>query len=158
MDSGVRISGARGIALVGEHLRKMGNDRTIVNQMAKEIRTAGKPVKKAVKANALTMLPKKGGMNVWAARTRVNVRVRRAPSTAGIDFVAGRTKRGGKADIKRLDAGKLRAPNFPRVPFKTQWHLQTVPEGFASKAVEGPGLDEFEAACDRAIRKAIESL
>lgn len=144
------------IALVGRAVRRLGADRTIVNEMTKEIRRAGtKTVKPAVRASALAVLPRRGGLNRWVAAAAVRVAVRRGTRAAGVEVVVGRNSRGGRTDSKRIDAGRVRAPAWGN---RRAWHLQAVTPGFATDPITGPAADDFREGVVRAVDRAVERL
>ena len=142
---------SRDIALVAAAVRKLGNGRTIVNEMAGQIRKAVPPIRKAVRAHELEVLPHRGGLNEWVARAGVRAAVRRAARTAGVSFVQGRNSRGGRSDLKRIDAGRVRAPAWGN---RKAWHLQAVPAGAFTNAVTTEGAQEFRAAVVVAVDEA----
>jgi len=143
------------IGRVAASIRKMGADRAIVNEMAKEIRAAVPPIRAAVRANALAYLPGSGGLGAWVAKSRVTAAIRRARNNASVTLVGGRNSRGKRSDIKRLDAGSTRHPTFGHAP----WTPQTVRAGFFTEAVTDEGVEAFRAATvsavDNAVRKAL---
>lgn len=139
------------IAAVGAAVRKLGDGRTIVTEMSKEIRAAVPPVRKAVKAHALAVLPKSGGLNSWVARAGVRVSVKRGPRTAGVQLVAGRNSLKGRSDLKRLDsAGRLRHPLHGN---RGHWYLQQVTPGWFSEPVAA-STDTFVEAVADAVETA----
>ena len=156
---GVEVNGAEGIALVGRAVRSLGADRTIVTNMAKEIKAASLPLRQAMKANALSTLPKRGGLNQWAAAARINTTVRRGASSAGVSITVGKAARGRgkgrKHDIKRLDAGKLRAPLFGN---RRYWHMQAVTPGAFTRPVESWAGREFRDAIVVAVDNAVKEV
>jgi len=149
----IRVDGSRKIAAVASALRHLGTDRTIVNEMASEIRKASKPMAKAITDSALEHLPKRGGLNQWVAEAKVRTSIRRGTRTAGIRFVVSHTSLRGKTDMAAINRGKLRHPVYGN---RRKWVLQAVEPGFGDKALEGPIADEFRAAAGRAIDKAVE--
>lgn len=140
------------IAAVGAAVRALGDGREVVNEMAKEIRTAVPPVRVAVRSHALAFLPEAGGLNEWVASAGVRAAVRRGPRTAGVSLVAGRNSRRRRADLKRLDAGRLRHPTYGHGP----WVLQQVQPGWFTDPVVDHAADFADAiagAVDTAARK-----
>lgn len=145
----VDVRGQEGIALVGRAVRRLGSDRRIVNNMAREIRAAGPPIRAEIRRSALATLPKRGGLNRWVAASRVTVRVRRGASSAGVTVVGGRNSSRGRSDLKRIDAGRVRAPLWGD---RRYWHLQSVRPGFFR--VSDEGVTAFRDAVVRAVDQA----
>lgn len=150
----IEIRGTEGLALVGKAVRRLGADRVIVKNMVKEIRRAVPPVRAAVRANAVAILPHRGGLGAWVAKTRVTASIRRSASNAGISFVGGKNSRGNRSDLKRLDAGQTRHQTFGHRP----WVAQSVPPGFFTKAVTVEGAEAFREAVVVAVDNAVREV
>lgn len=150
----LKVEGAEGIALVALAVRRLGNDRTIVNNMAKEIRKAVPPVRAAIKANAVATLPHSGGLGTWVARARVSARIRRSAKSAGVTFTGGRNSKRRRSDLKRIDGGSTRHPTFGHGP----WSPQTVTPGFFTQAVTDEGAQAFRTAVVVAVDNAVREL
>jgi hypothetical protein len=146
----IHVIGGEDIALVARAVRRLGTDRVIVNNMAKEIRRAVPPVRAAVRANAVAILPRRGGLGAWVAKTRVTARIRRSASNAGITFVGGKNSKGKRSDLKRMDAGQTRHPTFGHRP----WVAQSVTPGFFTHAVTEEGATAFREAVVVAVDNA----
>lgn len=144
---------SKDIARLASSVRRLGADRTIVNNMAKRVRASVPPIRQAVRDNALRILPKRGGLNRWVARVSVNARVRRSASNAGVSLAIGRNSAKQRTDSAKIDAGRLRAPLFGD---RRYWHLQAVRPGFASKAVTEEGVTEFRKQVVLAVDDAVE--
>lgn len=142
---------ARDIALVASAVRRLGSDRTIVTEMAKEIRRAVPPIRAAVKASAVAVLPARGGLGRWVARATLTARVRRSATTAGVALVDGRNSAGGRTDMKGFNAGATRHPYWGD---RSHWAPQTVPAGFFDRAIETVGVSAFEDAVSTAVEHA----
>jgi hypothetical protein len=148
---GYEIVGSAEIAEVARAVRRLGNDRLIVNNMAKEIRKAGKPITKAMKAHARATLPKRGGLNVWASRASIRVAVRRGARSAGINIVAGRNSQQGRTDLRGLDAGRVRSPAWGH---RSRWHATSVAPGAFTDPVTDEGVEDFRRAITQAVNDA----
>jgi len=155
MASDVRVSGGAKIAAVAAALRHLGTDRTIVNEMAKEIRRVSPDMRQAIKDSAIEHLPKRGGLNRWVAAAKVRTSIRRSPRSAGITFVVSRNSIHGKTDMDAINRGRLRHPVFGN---RRKWVVQAVEPGFGDKALQGPIADDFRDAAHKAIDKAIEAV
>jgi hypothetical protein len=147
----IDVTGAEQLALVAHAVRRLGSDRVIVNNMAKEIRSAVPPIRAAVRANALGQLPHRGGLGVWVARARVTARIRRSATNAGISLVGGRNSGSRRrTDLRAIDAGTVRHPTYGHGP----WTPQTVTPGFFTRAVTDEGATAFRAAVVVAVDNA----
>jgi hypothetical protein len=151
-----RANGANEIRRVAEACRRLGTDRTIVNQMSREIRKqAGPVVRQAVRENARALLPKRGGLNEWVARASIRIAVLRGADTAGVTVRVGRNSQTGRADLKGLDAGTVRHPTFGN---RKRWATTSVSEGVISDAITEEGADVVEQAVLDAAQRAIEKI
>lgn len=121
------------IAALAAEIRELGDGRFIVNDMSKRIRRSAGPIRKAVKASAVAVLPSGGGLGAWVARASVRASVRRGPRSAGVSVVGGRRSTGGRTHLKRIDAGVVRAPYYGH---RSAWHLQRVTPGFFTTPME----------------------
>lgn len=156
-DEFIRITGGRKLAELGAAVRSIGEDRTIIKQLQVKVRKLFAPVRKEIKASAVAILPKTGGLGEWAASSRTSLAVRRGVNTAGMSVRVGRNSKGGRSDIRRLDdAGRIRHPLWGN---RKHWYPQTVESGFVSKPIHGPITDAFVreviAATDAAIEEAL---
>lgn len=134
-------------------LRKFEGKKEITRALRKRIREPLPAVRKAVKARALATLPQRGGLNRWVARTRVSAVIKLAGRAAGVRLKGSRANTKGKADLRRLDAGKVRHPSWGRRG-ATQWHTQSVPAQFFS----GPATEvtQWRDACIEAVDDALK--
>lgn len=146
----VRVT-SKDIAAVAAAVRALGDGRTIVNEMAKEIRRAVPPIRKAVRAHAIAVLPSGGGLGAWVARAGVRASIKRGPRSAGIQLVAGRNSTKGRSELRKLDAtGQLR---HPLPGNRRHWYAQTVTPGWFSDPATR-NLDEFGNAVSDAVESA----
>jgi hypothetical protein len=149
----IHVNGVEKIAAVGAAVRRLGTDRTIVNNMAKEIRAAVPPLRTLIKAAAMRLLPSRNGLNAWVAKAKITSRVRRSANNAGVTLVDGRNSQGARSDLKGIDAGIVRAPYFGE---RSSWHEQRVTPGFFTESIQGEGVEVFREAVVRAVDKAVE--
>ena len=148
--------GADEIRIVAEHCRREANGRSIVNDMAEEIRRAGPAIRAEVRAHMLATLPKRGGLNLWAARAPVRINVRRGLNSAGVTVTVGRNSQTGRADFKGLDAGMVRHPFYGN---RKRWYANGVTPGSISEGITEEGRQVLEqAVLDAAERAAIRIL
>ena len=139
--------------------RRIGPSRVIVNTMAKEIRRGAKPIRTAIKARAVQILPSSGGLGRYVAAARITTLVRRSAKSAGV-LIRGRRKdtsgRGGPAvDLRRIDLGSTRHLSWGRPP----WHgPQALRPGFFTDAVTEEGRDQLERAVIEAAEAAAREI
>lgn len=127
--------------------------KQLTKEFSKEIRKAAVPVRKAIRARALATLPKRGGLNAWVAKASVIASIKLSSTRASIKLKGSRKSTKNKADLKRLDAGRVRAPSWGHRT-KNSWHSQSVTPGyFTQPATE---TDEYRKAVDAAVDKALE--
>lgn len=110
-------------------LKEFSGRKELVKQLRKDVRKPVPQIRRAIKARALATLPKSGGLNRWAAGTRVTVQVRASARNVTATLSGGRNSAGGRSDIKRLDRGTIRHPSWGRRG-RGQWHVQRVTSGF----------------------------
>lgn len=152
----VEVTDGGKLAAIGKAVRKAGADRTLVNNMAKRMRTAAGPVKKEIRESALAILPAREGLNVYVAAAPITVSVRRGARTAGVSLREGRNSTSGKrSELRLIDAGELRHPLWGR---RTHWYPQRVLPGFASRVMAGPGGDVFRQAVSTAVDDTIAEI
>jgi hypothetical protein len=143
---------SRDISRVAVEVRRLGEGRAIVNEMAKEIRRAARPIRPTVKARAVATLPHSGGLGEWVARAGFRVSVKRGPRSAGVSIVGSRKSMRKRTDLAKIDAGSVRAPSWGHRT-RASWHTQVVPAGFFTHAVE-EHVDDFRDAIVVAVEHA----
>jgi hypothetical protein len=151
----IHVDGARKIAAIAAALRALGDDRTIINQMTKQFRKMAPPVRKEIRASAVSTLPKRGGLGAWVAKSGIRVAVTRGTNNAGIRIVVGRNSKGGRTDLSDLDRGSLRHPLWGN---KAHWYPEAVKPGFATNVEHGVIFDEFRSQTGQAIDAAVEEV
>lgn len=134
-------------------LRNFDDRKEVVKALRKRIRQPVPAVRKAVKRRAVDTLPRRGGLNVWASKTKVTAKVTLAGRGAGVKLKGSRKSTKDKSDLRRLDAGRVRHPSWGRRG-KDAWHIQLVPaEFFTGPAAE---VDQWRKACVDALDDALE--
>ncbi len=137
-------------------LKAFDGRREVINEIRRELR---KPsllgrFRKLVRANALAVLPKSGGLGAWVAKSSINVRFKDAGRRAGFTLKMGRKSTKGKADLKKLDdSGQVRHPLHGN---RLHWYGQAVASKFFTAPWEQYGGDIVQAtddAVDRAFDK-----
>lgn len=140
--------------LVAE-LRSFDDRGEVVKQLRREIREPIPAVRAAIKARALRTLPRRGGLNRWAASTRITARVQLSGRRASVTLVGARRSVRGESDVRALDRGRVRHPSWGRRT-RGQWHTQLVPPAFFS----GPAaeVDRWRDAAVRAVDRALATI
>ena len=134
-------------------LRRFEGRREVTKALRKRIREPLPGVRKAIRRRALESLPKGGGLNVWAAKTRVSAKVSTSARGAGVKLKGSRKSTKGKADLRRMDAGRVRHPSWGRRR-PGDWHTQRVEPGYFTKPAAE--VDQWRDACLKAVDEALE--
>lgn len=130
-------------------LRSFDDRRQIVRAMRRGLNRAAKTsVTPAIRASALAILPKRGGLNAYVARASITTLISYASRSAGIRL-RGRLK-GGRSDVKRIDDGTVRAPAWGH---RTAWHTEAVAPGWFTRpaAETGAWHEQVDAEVDRVL-------
>jgi hypothetical protein len=136
-------------------LKGFNQRKEVLRALRKEIRAPVPAVRKAIRARAIATLPKRGGLNRWVARSRINTTIKVSSRTATITLVGTRKSQAAITDLKRIDQGTLRHPSWGR-RFKGQWHVQRVTSGFfTDPAAE---TNEWRKAVERACATAVKTI
>lgn len=138
------VEGASELRAVSVRLKEAGLV-DLRKEMNAKIRAATLPVRPMVRASALQVLPKRGGLNVWVAKATTRTSVLTGAKTAGV--VVRVSKRGH--DMKDIDAGQVRHPVYGN---RKKWAAQTVPAGFATTPMKKMA-PVVGAACVKAMRE-----
>lgn len=136
-------------------LRGFSQRAEIVKQLRTDMRAPLPEVRKKVKARALSTLPKRGGLNKWASRTRITAKITVTGRAVRVRVRGARKSLGGESDISALDRGRVRHPSWGR-RYRGQWHVQRVTEGFFSVPVSED--DQWREACLAAVDRALETI
>lgn len=134
-------------------LRAFDDRRAVMKALRADIRKPFPDLRRAIKARALDTLPGGGGLNAWAASTRITLSTRAASRSVTVTLKGGRNSSGGRSDIRALDRGRVRHPSWGRRG-RGQWHTQTVAAGFITKPVTESAAvwhDVSVAAVDKAF-------
>lgn len=136
-------------------LKAFDRRREITKAMSKGIRKAVTPARKAIKAAALSTMPKSGGLNVWVSKTRINVQIKTAGRRAGVKLKGGRNSQGGRSDMAAIDRGRVRAPSWGKRT-RASWHTVAVQPGFFTKTATD--LPDWRDDVDTEVDQALETL
>ena len=136
-------------------LRGFDGRREIVKAIGRGVRKGVPPVRKAIRDRAIATLPHRNGLGKWVARLSVTAQVKLQARSGTIKLKGGRNSQGQRSDIKRIDAGRVRAPTWGRRSGNA-WHLQQVTPGFftdtAAKA------KDWQDDVGRAVDDALDQL
>jgi hypothetical protein len=136
-------------------LKAFDGRRAVVQAMRRGLRAAVPPTTGRIRTNAVSILPRLGGLGRWAAESKITATVRYAGRSAGVKLKGSRKSLKNKSDLNRLDAGTVRHPSWGRRG-GGQWHTQTVSRGwFTTPAVDAP---EWRDAVDREVDKALDEI
>lgn len=142
--------------IVYAEIKAFDDKREVVKAMRKGIREPVPAIRKAIKARALSILPKRGGLNRWVSSIRVNASIKINSRQVSMRVKGGRNSSGTRSDIDAIDRGRVRAPSWGRKGIG-QWHTQTVSDGFFKTPAQD-AADQVLHAIDGAIDDALETL
>jgi hypothetical protein len=127
----------------------------VIKQLRKRIREPVPTVRRAIKSEAVAILPHSGGLGKWVAATRITATIKINSRTARVTLKGGRNSKRGRSDIRAIDRGRVRAPSWGhRGP--GAWHTESVPAGFFTRpAAEA---HEWRAAIDAAADEALDTI
>lgn len=144
----LHIEGAAKLHHVYAELKELG-DGALRRELTKAIREATKPAKEAVKASALSKLPKRGGFAALVSASRVTNVVKTGSRSAGVQIKAVNAG----DNIRATDAGNVRHPVFGN---RQTWQDQKVTPGWFTEPLEAEAPKVQEAvikALDDMARK-----
>lgn len=98
-------------------------------ELNKAISRSVVPLRRAMKANAPKVLPRRGGLGARVGRSSIATRKRTGARNPSVRLEVKPT---AVKDPERIDRGRVRHPTYGRRP----WVVQNVPKGWASKPVE----------------------
>ncbi len=135
-------------------LRNFEGRREVLNELRRELREPVPELRAAVRENAKATLPARGGLGAWVAKANLTVRVKDAGRSAGIRLKLSRKSTKDKADLQRMDAGRIRHPLYGN---RKHWYPQSVPAGFFSAVWSAMG-DRFVKSADGAVDRAFDKI
>jgi hypothetical protein len=121
----VQMNGQRELAQLAKRLKAAG-DKGIRRELTKAFNEATEPAKDEVRASALDVLPRAGGLAERVASARVSTRTRLTGSSPSVKL----TQRIKGYDLKVIDKGWVRHPVHGH---RGSWVNQQVPEGYWRK-------------------------
>jgi hypothetical protein len=143
--------------VVWADLKGFEDRREVVKALRKSMREPVPKIRTDVRDRARDILPRSGGLNEWVAKSKISATVKVASRTVGLIVKGGRNSAGGRSDLRAINRGRLRAPNWGRKAKARDWHTQQVPDGYFSD----PALDNafyVEVAHIRAINRAFDQI
>lgn len=143
--------------VVAAQIKAFDGRREVVKALRRSIREPVPGIRVAVRASALSTLPKGGGLNEWVAAARLSASVKVTARLVGLKLKGGRSKiTGGRSDVNAIDRGRVRAPNWGR-RWEGQWHTQTVTPGFFTDPAQQAG-DDVGRATTEAVERAFDQI
>lgn len=130
-------------------------EQRVLKYLQKKITKTAPAVRKAIKAEALATLPKRGGLNEWVAAAKVKAKTTITGERINVHLSAGRDSKGGRSDLKRIDAGKVRHPAWGRRS-KGSWSVTTVAPGFFTRPATDP--KPWVTAADEGLDEALGAI
>ena len=122
----VYVTGADKLVSLGRRLRAAG-DKELKKELRTALRDATKPMKAAIKKNALDNMPHRGGLNEYLSKSRITTQVRQSGRNPGIRI-------SNKQHDTRLDTqGRLRHPVYGN---RDAWVEQKVKPGWFTEPAE----------------------
>jgi hypothetical protein len=149
----IRVVDTEDFIALSRALRKVGS-RELKRELTTGITKATKPLKKAAKDSARSILPSGGGLGRRVARTSLPHKRRTTGGHAGIRIEA---KSNAVADPFRIDRGRVAHPVFGRGPFV----FQDVPKGWFTEPMEAGGptvRKELLTVMERVANKLARSI
>lgn len=134
-------------------LRKFEGRKEVTKALRREIRKPIPAVRRSIRARALDTLPRRGGLNVWVSKSKVTAQIKLSGRTAGVRLRGSRKSANDKSDLRRIDAGRVRAPSWGRRG-AGDWHTQQVTPGYFTKP--SGEVDQWRKAAVDAIDQAAE--
>lgn len=136
-------------------LRAFEGRKAVLKELRAELRKPLPQLRKDVRAHAVSILPTSGGLGAWVAKSTITLSVRDRGRAAGVRIKGSRRSGKGKADLTRIDAGRVRHPSWGRKG-AGQWHTQTVPTGFFTEPVGD--VEQWRTAADTALERAFDQI
>lgn len=144
------------IRAFARELRRFEDRKVVLRNLRVAIRKPFPAVRAKVRASAKAILPKRGGLNAWAAAIRVNLTLKATTTrSAGVIVKGGRNSAGGRSDVRALDRGRVRAPSWGRRG-QGAWHTVLVEPGFFTTPVVE--AEEWHAEIEQAVSDALDTI
>ncbi len=134
-------------------LRAFDGRKEIVNEIRRDFRTGLPPFLKKVRANAISMLPARGGLGSWVAKSKATIKFRDTGRSAGFKVKLSRKTSKDRAELEALDeSGRVRHPLYGN---RAYWYGQQVAALFFTTA-----WDQYDWAkrADDAMDRALDKI
>lgn len=132
MPADLDITNVRGFQELSKRFKAAGLEgKGLRRNLSKQINKETKPARMKAKANARTMLPKRGGLARRVAATTLTTSARFTGPGVGVR-IQGKGKAGARS-VKRIDEGVVTHPVYGR---RKRWVTQQVKPGWFTKAME----------------------
>lgn len=156
MSDDMELAGGEAFYRLSKALKAAG-DGDLRKELNKGLRAAGKPLIKDTRAEALRILPKRGGLAKLVAKEPQRVQVRTGATTAGVRIVVGK-KRGAARAANR---GLIRHPVFASHDLARKewaWVAQRVKPGWFDATLAGKGPDVVKPELQAAIQSVVNQV
>jgi len=142
--------------LVGD-LKAFSAGGDVAKALRKRLREPVPEARRRIRDTAVAILPHRHGLNQWIASSKTTASIRlRSQRSAGLSLRVGRNSSRKRSDVRKIDAGEVRAPSWGRRG-RGEWHAQAVTGGFATDTVSGM-VEQWRAAAIRAADDATREL
>lgn len=141
---------------VAKALREFTASGRITKELRQTLRQPVPEVRKAIKENAVAILPGTGGLGTWVAAAKITAAIGSEGLTIVVRLRGGRSSATGKkSDLRRMDEGTLRHPRWGHRR-RGDWFTQKVPpKWFTGPASE---TDAWRPAVVEAVDNATRSI
>jgi hypothetical protein len=144
----VQIKGAEELESLAKRLKAAG-DGDLRKELLAAIRKAARPLPAAVRASAMSQLPRSGGLAARVAGGRLMTRTRLSGGSVGVKFESR-----GIYNLRNINSGKIRHPVFGR---PDSWVAQEVDAGWFSEPVDD-AVPEVRDEIQRAMRDVADKI
>ena len=141
------VSGTESFSALSRRLNEAAT--SLAQEVDSAIDRAIDPLPGELRASALSLLPKRGGLNEDVARSTITVTHRSDGASAEVAVTAS-----SQDDIDEIDGGTVRHPLFGN---KLHWYVESVTPGWWSRPIQAasvrvrPELDRAVATVTRRI-------
>lgn len=136
-------------------LKAFNGKRAVTTSIRRHLQAATRQVTGTIRANAFSILPKRGGLAAWVAAARIRSSVRTSGRTTGVFLVGSRKSRRNKSDLAAINRGRVRHPSWGRRG-PGQWHNQSVNPGWFTRPAADASF--WRAAVEEAVDEAMDEI
>lgn len=142
--------------IVHAQLAAFEDKREVLKAMRRAIREPVPRIRDAIKAKAIAILPRAGGLGAWVAELKVSSQISVTARRVRLRLRGSRNSLREQSDLDAIDRGRVKAPAWGhRRP--TAWHVQMVPSGFFTDT-GAEQADDVEQAISGAVDSAFDQL